>query len=191
MQKVLIGVVALLLFSACGYSTLKTKDQQSDTAWTDLGFSCRQRIELAATYIATVERHLPAKNQVITQAENALKKAGHEGCPLTPPETSEKLARFRLAQTELTQALAQLHILTCDHQDLQRDLDFLAVQKRMEQAENRINEAITGYNFASHEFNVSKRSFPHSLTNALLLRYKDKEPFMGEESVKLAYRLDS
>ncbi|ACM21836.1 LemA family lipoprotein [Geotalea daltonii FRC-32] len=191
MEKVLIGLVAFLLISACGYNNLKAKEEQTNRAWNDLGFSCRQRVELAAVYIEALQRHISPQNDVVQQAEKTVKKAAREGCPITPPETSERLLKFRQVQTELSETLTRLHIFSSSQPSLLQDDSYLAIQKRMEKAESRLNEAIADYNFASHDFNISKRSFPHSMTNALLLRYRDKEPFVAGEDVKLLGRLDS
>lgn len=191
MEKVLIGLLALLLVSACGYNNLKAKEEQTNKAWNDLGFSCRQRVKLAAVYIEALQRHVSPQNEAVQQAEKAVKIAAREGCPLTPPESSERLLKFRQVQTELSQKLAQLHIFSGRQPSLVQDDSYLAIQQRMEQAERRLNDAIADYNFASHNFNISKRSFPYSLTNALLLRYSDKEPFVAGENVKVSGRLDS
>lgn len=191
MNKILIGMLALLLASSCGYNTLKVKEEQTNLAWSDLGYSCRQRVERAADYMEAVQRHVSPQTEVVLQAERAVQNAVREGCPAIPPSNPARLSRFRRVQTELTLALARLHILTGEYPRLLQDEGYIAVQKRMEQAENRLNEAITGYNLASHDFNVSKRSFPNSLTNTLLLRYSDKEPFNRGEQVELFGRLDS
>jgi LemA protein len=191
MYKVVIGMLALLLVSTCGYNTLRAKEAQTTLAWNDLGYSCRQRVERAVDYMEAVQRHVPPQNKAIRQVEDAVQMAVREGCPAMPPESPERLIKFRQVQTELTLALARLHLFTGDLPALMRDEGYVNVQKRMEAAENRLNEAITGYNLASHDFNVCKRSFPNSLTNILLLRYSDKEPFNRGEKVELYGRLDS
>ncbi|WP_243371964.1 LemA family protein [Geotalea sp. SG265] len=190
MHKILIGMLALLLISTCGYRTLQAKEEQTNRAWSDLGFSCRQRMERAAVYMEAVQRHVSLNNEVVKEAEKALQKAVKEGYPLIPPD-GKRLLKFRQVQSELTLALARLHLSTGNSPVFLRDESFLAAQKRMETAEARLNEAITDYNLASHEFNLCKRSFPHALTNMLLLRYSDKQPFTAGEQVKLCGKIDS
>ncbi len=191
MQMTLIGLLALLLTTSCGYKTLKEKEEVTTKAWSDISFSCRQRLDLSAAYMDTIKRYISPQSEVLIKAERAIRNARLEGCPRTPPETSGNVQRFREVQAELTQALAQLQLATSNHSELLKDASFLTLHKRMDSLETRLNESIISYNASSHDFNVSKKCFPNSLTNALLLRYSDRKLFLGFEKVHLSNQLDS
>lgn len=181
----LVGLFTLPLLFGCGYNTLKSKEVTASKAWNDLGFACRQRVELVTTYLDIVREHAVTENKVLHDVETATHNAISAGCPITPPDTSHKLNRFRDVQAELTMALARLQVLTTNYPELINDYGYITIQKRLEVVESHINEATSTYNYASHDFNTCKRAFPNSLTNALLLRYNDKEPFSASEKVKL------
>lgn len=187
----LLGLFTLPLLFGCGYNTLKTKEVTASKAWNDLGFACRQRLELVVSYLEIVQKHADKEKNVLHDVETATHDAINTGCPIIPPDTSQKLNRFRDVQAELTKTLARLQVITSNNPELINDYSYITIQKRLEVVESHINEAITNYNSASHDFNTCKRTFPNSLTNALLLRYNDKEPFWASEKVKLVESKDS
>ena len=180
-----LGLSILPLLFGCGYNTLKSKEVATSKAWNDLGFACRQRLELVVGYLEIVQKHGVREKDLVQEVETATHGAISTGCPRTPPSTSQKLNRFRDTQAQLTKALARLQVISGSYPELLDDYSYIAIRKRLEVAENHINEAITSYNSASHDFNIYKRTFPNSLTNALLLRYHDKEPFRASEEAKL------
>lgn len=187
----LLGLFTLPLLFGCGYNTLKSKEVATSKAWNDLGFACRQRLELVVSYLEIVRKHEVKESKVLHDVETATHAAISAGCPITPPDTSQKLNRFREVQAELTKTLAHLQVVTGNYPELINDYSYITIQKRLEVVESHINEAITNYNSASHDFNTCKRTFPNSLTNALMLRYNDKEPFRASEKVKLVEGKDS
>lgn len=187
----LIGLFTLPLLFGCGYNALKSKEVAASKAWNDLGFACRQRLELVTTYLDIVQKHAVKEKNVLHDVETAAHVAINTGCPITPPDTSQKLNRFRDVQAELTKTLARLQVITSNYPTLINDYSYITIQKRLEVVESHINEATNNYNSASHDFNTCKRTFPNSLTNALMFRYDDKEPFRASEKVKLVEGKDS
>lgn len=188
MKKAIFTVSGLfiLFFSiGCGYNTLKAKEGNATRMWVDVQLSSKERLLIVDSYLSIVQKYAPNEGKVLREVEEAVSNAADAGITIIPPNSQQKLEQFRNAQAELTRTLAHLMDIERKYPKLLADSSFVTVQTKLETVENRINRAIINYNTASHDFNISKKTFPNFMANALLFRYNDKEPFSGGEKVKL------
>ena len=181
----LSGLLTFLFILGRGYNTLKGKEGVTIEAWKDVEKSSKQRLEIIRGYLDAVEKYASKDMQVLREVETAACNAASAGIPTTPPKSPQILLRFRNVQTELTRTLAQLLVIERNYPELLADANYIALHRRLEAAERCINNAIVAYNNAGHDFNTSRNAFPHSLTNALLLRYSEKETFKACEDAAL------
>jgi LemA protein len=179
------GLFILIFIIGCGYNTLRAKEGKATRMWEDVELSSKERLLLVDSYLNIVQKYAPKEGKVLREVEAAVRNAADAGIPIIPPNSQQKLERFRNAQAELTRALAQIMVIEREYPKLMADSSFVAVHKQLETVESRINRAIINYNTASHDFNISKNTFPNFMANALLFRYNDKEPFSAGEKVKL------
>jgi LemA protein len=178
------GLFILILIVGSGY-TLRAKEGKATSTWEDVELSSKERLLLVDSYLNIAQKYTPKEGKVLREVEAAVRNAANAGIPIIPPNSQQKLERFRNTQAELTRALAQLMVIEREYPKLIADSSFVALHNQLETVEYRINRAIINYNTASHDFNISKKSFPNFMANILLFRYNDKEPFGAGEKVKL------
>ena len=102
----LIGIT--LTFSACGYNTIPTLQEQAKARWSDVQNQYQRRADLIPNLVATVQGYAAQEKNVLTAVVEARAKATQitvNASDLTDPD---KLKAFQDAQAQLTGALGRL-----------------------------------------------------------------------------------
>ena len=154
----LIGIG--LTFSACGYNTIPTLQEQAKARWSDVQNQYQRRADLIPNLVATVQGYAAQEKNVLTAVVEARAKATQitvNASDLTDPD---KLKAFQDAQAQLTGALGRLLAVSENYPDLKSNANFLALQSQLEGTENRIAVARRDYIDAVRSYNTALRTFP-------------------------------
>src|SRR3974390_3281032 len=149
----LIGIG--LTFSACGYNTIPTLQEQAKARWSDVQNQYQRRADLIPNLVATVQGYAKQEKDVLTSVVEARAKATQikvDPSQLTDPE---KLKQFQDAQNQLTGALGRLLAVVENYPDLKSNANFLALQSQLEGTENSIGMARRDYIEAVRAFNTA------------------------------------
>jgi len=121
----LIGIG--LTFSACGYNTIPTLQEQAKARWSDVQNQYQRRADLIPNLVATVQGYAAQEKNVLTAVVEARAKATQitvNASDLTDPD---KLKAFQDAQAQLTGALGRLLAVSENYPDLKSNANFLAL----------------------------------------------------------------
>src|SRR6516164_3183584 len=131
MVLALVGIG--LTFSACGYNTIPTLQEQAKARWSDVQNQYQRRADLIPNLVATVQGYAAQEKNVLTAVVEARAKAG---------------------------ALGRLLAVSENYPDLKSNANFLALQSQLEGTENRIAVARRDYIDAVRAYNTALRTFP-------------------------------
>src|ERR1700751_5391053 len=149
-----------LTFSACGYNTIPTLEEQAKARWSDVQNQYQRRADLIPNLVATVQGYAAQEKNVLTAVVEARAKATRvtiDASQLTDPD---KLKAFQDAQNQLTGALGRLLAVSENYPDLKSNANFLALNSKLEGTENRIAVARRDYIEAVRIYNTALRPSP-------------------------------
>src|ERR1700751_6148875 len=149
-----------LTFSACGYNTIPTLQEQEKARWSDVQNQYQRRADLIPNRVATVQGFAAQEKNVLTAVVEARAKATQVKVSVDDLTDPAKLKAFQDAQNQLSGALGRLLAVTENYPDLKSNANFLALQSQLEGTENRIAVARRDYIEAVRIYNTSLRTFP-------------------------------
>lgn len=181
----LMGLLALLALSGCGYNTLQSQDEQIKAAWAEVLNQYQRRADLVPNLVNTVKGFAAQEQQVLLGVTNARARVGSIQASPELINDPQAFARFQAAQGELSSALSRLLVVVENYPQLKSDANFRDLQAQLEGTENRITVARNRYIKAVQEYNVTVRSFPTNLT-AMMFGHKEKPQFTVENEREIA-----
>lgn len=180
------GVLVLVLIGGTltSYNNLVAKDEAVATAWAKVQTQYQRRADLIPNLVNTVKGYAKHESGTLENVINARAKATQltvSADELTP----EKLKRVQEAQSELSQAVGKLLMVSEQYPDLKANENFSELQAQLEGTENRINESRQQYNNLVKEYNVSVRRFPANIV-AGMFGFDKKSAFEADASASKA-----
>ena len=187
----LFALAAALSLTGCGYNTLQTTDEATNSAWSEVLNQYQRRADLVPNLVETVKAFAAQEREVLTQVTEARSRVGSIQATPELVENPEAFAKFQAAQGELTSALSRLLVVAENYPQLKSDANFRDLQAQLEGTENRIAVARNRYIKAVQDYNVTVRSFPSNLT-AMAFGYKTKPNFSveNERAISTAPKVD-
>lgn len=182
----LTALVACILVAGCGYNTLKAKGEELERAWQVLEASYRQRAVEATDYILFFQSHVQDQARLVREAQGAAVHAatlGHIGCTSA---SARDIQSYQRIQDEFSEVLARLAVVENRYPRLRSDPRHADLHRRLAFSETLIYRASIDFRVAAHDFNLTKQSFPNSLTNTLFLHYDDNRMSRPNGTVKVA-----
>jgi len=174
-----------LTFSACGYNTIPTLQEQAKARWSDVQNQYQRRADLIPNLVATVQGYAAQEKNVLTAVVEARAKATQITVNASDLSDPEKLKAFQDAQAQLTGALGRLLAVSENYPDLKSNANFLALQSQLEGTENRIAVSRRDYIEAVRQYNTELRTFPGLVWASTLYRgNKPMETFTVAEEVQ-------
>lgn len=160
---ILLGLVAVLVFSMCGsYNTAVQKDESVKSAWSQVENQYQRRADLIPNLVNTVTGYANFEKQTLEAVVQA--RASATQVKIDPENlTPEAIQRFEQAQQGLSGALGRLLMVTENYPDLKANQNFLDLQKQLEGTENRISVERKNFNSTVQDFNSHIRRFPTNL----------------------------
>jgi LemA protein len=167
---------AVLGLSGCGYNALQQQDEAVKAAWSEVVNQYQRRADLIPNLVNTVKGYAAQEQKVLIGVTEARAKVG--SIQVTPEvlNNPELFQKYQAAQSQLTQALKSLLVVTENYPQLKSDQNFRDLQSQLEGTENRITVARNRYIQTVQSYNVTVRSFPQNLT-AKMFGFKVKPNF--------------
>ena len=183
--SMVLALLAVALFSGCGYNALQQQDEQVKASWAEVLNQYQRRADLVPNLVETVKGFANQEQQVLLGVTNARAKVG--SIQATPELLNDPQAfqRFQAAQGELSGALSRLLVVAENYPQLKSDANFRDLQAQLEGTENRITVARNRFIKAVQDYNVTVRSFPTNLT-AMVFGHKEKPQFTVENEREIA-----
>ncbi|HMA01950.1 MAG TPA: LemA family protein [Gemmatimonadaceae bacterium] len=158
-----------LAVAGCGYNTIQTMDEQTNSARSQIEVQLQRRADLIPNLVSTVKGYAAHEEQVF--AEVAQARAGLLGAV-----QSHDPQQMADANAVATGALGRLLAISEAYPQLKADQGFLRLQDELTGTENRIAVARGDYNKAAQDYNTYIRTFPTALT-AKVIGAKPKQYF--------------
>ena len=178
--RVSLILLAMIVFSSCGYNQLQVMEEAVFKAWGDIESNLQRRADLIPNLVATVKGYAAHEKETLEAVIAARAKATSVQLSTQDLGNAQAMQQMLQAQGGLSSALARLMVVVERYPDLKANQNFIDLQNQLEGTENRINVARQRYNAAVEQFNGAIRKFPNSITNSLLLKLERKEYFKAD-----------
>lgn len=187
---IVLVVVALFLFvGGCNsYNTFVNAEEEVENAWGNVQSVYQRRADLIPNLVNTVKGVAQFEQQTLTEVANARARATQvtvDPANLTP----EKLQEFQQAQSQLSQSLGRLLMITENYPELRASESFRELQAQLEGTENRISTERNRFNASVTSYNKTVRRFPGRLY-AGIFGFSQKAQFQAEESAQTAPKVE-
>jgi LemA protein len=174
-------LAAILLLGGCGcsgYNGLIQQDEEVNKAWANVQSDYQRRADLIPNLVNTVKGEANFEQTTLQNVIQA--RASATQMKIDPKDlTPEKLQQFQAAQSQLSQALGRLLVVTENYPNLRANDAFRNLQAQLEGTENRIKVSRNDFNQAVQNYNIKVRSFPMNIF-AGMFGFKTKEGFKAE-----------
>ena len=194
MRSLTIGIVLVVLagfmfMKGCSsYNTFVDKEEDVENAWSKVQSEYQRRSDLIGNLVGTVKGAAQFEQKTLTDIANARAKATSVNIDPTNL-TPEKMEQFQQAQSQLSQSLGRLLMVTENYPELKANQNFLELQSQLEGTENRVKVARNKFNDVVTDFNKSVRRFPSSLF-AGMFGFSQKAQFEAEQSAQTAPKVN-
>lgn len=180
----LILVLLSLSLSGCGYNTLQSRDEQVSASWSNVLNLYQKRADLVPNLVEVVKGYATHESDTFKAVTEARASVG--SIKATPELLQDENAfkNFSRKQSELTNALQRLLLVSERYPDLKANANFMALQNDIKQVESQIAHARSKYIKDVKDYNVTVRSFPVNLT-AMVFGMKTKPNFAVENEKEL------
>ena len=150
---IVLVVVGAIAYFVTIYNSLVRLKNDIDKAWANIDVLLKQRHDELPKLIETCKGYMQYEQktfEMIVEARNAYQKAG------TVQEKAE-------ADGMLSGALKNLFALAENYPELKADNNFMALQQRISELEERIADRREFFNDSVNTFNIRIAQFPDSL----------------------------
>lgn len=155
---------AQLLCDACSSTGYQTCLGGSDEA-------IRSAFALVSDLSNVVKTYAGPEEDILFKLSDVQSRAVRMNLNLEEAANPAKLKRFQEVQGELSGILTQMTLISDHYPLLAESLDYQRLTTRLEEAENRINQARNNYIQAVRTYNATLRRFPQSMTAKLFGQY--------------------
>ncbi|MCP3932425.1 MAG: LemA family protein [Bacteroidetes bacterium] len=186
---IVLGLVALVFISGCNtYNHFVSLDEDVANGWSKVQSAYQRRADLIPNLVNTVKG--AAEFEQSTLADVTQARARATNITIDPSKvTPEQLAEFQSAQSELSQALGRLLMVTENYPELRATENFRELQAQLEGTENRIKVERDRYNDVVTGYNKSVRRFPASFF-ANVFGFPEKGQFQAEQTAQDAPKVE-
>ena len=160
---VVVGIlVALASWVIGAYNGLVTLDEETNGKWAQVESAYQRRADLIPNLVNTVKGYAEFEQETLTGVIEARAKA--TGINVDANNlSSEAIANFQAAQSQLSGSLSRLLVTVERYPDLKANQNFLGLQSQLEGTENRIKIERDRFNVSVKEFNATIRKFPKTI----------------------------
>lgn len=163
----ILGVFVLLLFNACGsYNNMVTKQEATQSAWSQVENVYQRRLDLIPNLVNTVKGVANFEQKTlesVIQARASATQIKVDASKLSP----EQIQKFQASQGELSQALGRLMVVAEQYPQLKATENFRDLQSQLEGTENRITVERQKFNEVVKDYNTYIRKFPQVLYSGI------------------------
>ena len=170
MQKIIIGVIAILVLAAIygisTYNKLVTLNVTADTQWKQVETNYQRRFDLIPNLVESVKGIMKQEQEVFTAIADARTKYAGSVTP------NEKAA----AAGQVESALGRLLVITENYPQLKSSDTVQTLMSQIEGTENRISVERMRYNTAVQAYNLKVMRIPSSIV-ASMTGFDEREYF--------------
>lgn len=171
---VVVAVIVILGGSIIGsYNSLVTKNENVQTALSEIDNQLQRRNDLIPNLVATVKQYAAQEEDIFTEVANARSR-------LIGANTVAEQAE---GDAELSGALSRLLAISESYPELKSNQNFIQLQDELAGTENRIAVARRDYNEVSKNYNTSIRRFPTNIF-AGLFGFESVDYFEASEEAR-------
>ena len=183
-RNLLVGIIAVLLFSSCGYNKMVEMDEQVASQWSQVENVYQRRADLIPNLVNTVKGYAAHEQETLTGVIEARSKA--TSVNIDPTKLSpQALQQFNQAQEGLSSALSRLMVVIERYPDLKANQNFMDLQAQLEGTENRIAVERRKFNTTTQTYNAYIRKFPQ-LIYAGWFGFEKKSYFEAQQGAEKA-----
>ena len=176
----LAALVAIPLFSSCGYNSMVELREGVDAQWAQVENVYQRRADLIPNLVSTVKGYAAHEQETLEGVIEARSKA--TGINLSAEGLTESnMAQFQEAQDNLSSALSRLMVVVERYPDLKANQNFLDLQAQLEGTENRIAVERNRFNEETRKYNTYIAKFPKNLI-ASLFKFERKPYFEADKA---------
>lgn len=176
----LAALVAIPLFSSCGYNSMVELREGVDAQWAQVENVYQRRADLIPNLVSTVKGYAAHEQETLEGVIEARSKA--TGINLSAEGLTEgNMAQFQEAQDNLSSALSRLMVVVEKYPDLKANQNFLDLQAQLEGTENRIAVERNRFNEETRKYNTYIAKFPKNLI-ASLFNFERKPYFEADKA---------
>jgi len=172
---ILIGIIVLIVICIIGaissYNGMITKQEEVDSALSNLDVMLQRRADLIPNIVNTVKGYASHETEAIAKVADARTK-------LLNADSVEEKSK---ANDELTSSLNALMVVVENYPDLKASQNFIQLSDELAGTENRIATARRDYNEVVKSFNLTIKKFPNSIL-AGMFGFEQAEYFEADES---------
>ena len=166
---VVIVIIAVILIA--GYNGMVVKQENVESALSDLDVMLQRRADLIPNLVSTVKGYASHENEIIDKVTEARTK-------LVNANSGEEKSN---ANDELTSSLNALMVVVENYPDLKSSQNFIQLSDELAGTENRIAVARKDYNNAVKTMNTTIKRFPNNLL-ARMFGFENAVYFEADES---------
>lgn len=186
--KILLILAAILvvagIYLAGINNTSVEKQEDAQTAWSNVESAYQRRSDLIPNLVKTVEGAADFERGTLTEVIEARAKATEVKIDPSNLDAAQ-LEKFQAAQADVSSALSRLLVTVERYPELRATENFQNLQHQLEGTENRINIARDRYNETVKAYNVYVRKFPQSFF-ARILGFDQMPRFEADEAARTA-----
>jgi len=189
---IVVIIAVLLIWIVSGYNGMLTKEQNVDTAWSNVESQYQRRKDLIPNLERTVKAYTKHEGDTyiaVTKARSAAMTAQDDAAAISQgeaPTDEQQMRRYIDAQENARHALdIYVNAVKEAYPDLKSSQNFSDFQAQLEGTENRIQLAREAYNNTVREYNISVRSFPNVLISGMM-GFTKKTMFQAEAGAQRA-----
>ena len=151
-------VLTPMLIAGCGINTIPTKDEKAKAAWAEVQNQYQRRADQIPNLVETVKGYAGHESSVLTEVTRA--RAGVVAAANDPSATTVQRAT---AENALSNALVNLRATAEAYPDLKADSNFMDLQNKLSELEQKIAYARQFYNDVVLKFNTSIEKVPTNI----------------------------
>ena len=177
-----LGVVGFLLIAlAVSYNRFVNQRNLIRDSWADIDTELRRRYDLIPNLVETVKGYAAHERELFQRVTDARAAATAATGPPADQATAE---------APLVQGVRQLLAVAEGYPDLKASDNFLDLQRRLTETEDRLQTARRFYNANVRDYNRRVQSFPSNLV-AGMFGFKDAQFFEVEDAVRRPPQVDA
>lgn len=155
-------ILGIYLLFAGKYNTAVERQENAETAWSQVESAYQRRSDLIPNLVNTVKGAADFERGTLTDVIEARAKATSVNVD-ADNITQEQLQQFQQAQGQVSSALSRLLVTVERYPELRATQNFQQLQSQLEGTENRINVERNRFNEQVREYNTYIRKFPNNV----------------------------
>ena len=186
---VLISALVLIILSLSWAMTTRNSlvksQENTKTAWADVGVQYQRRYDLIPNLVATVQAYADKETQTFVQVTEARANATSFKIDESVLNNPELFQKFQTLQGDLSSALSRLMAVSENYPTLKSNENFLQLQSQLEGTENRIAVSRGDFNKSTQKYNTLLKSFPQNII-ASMFNFTETQYFGADQGAEKA-----